>query len=168
MQTPPRCQSLLTSHTVYPNTAQKKPTEKHIWEAHFCDAWFWVFFFIRKQTWTVEHFVVFFFFLSARLHRRPTRMVEMTRERLARESVMFIPFRFGTSVMLRPPDALHFPTCGKGKACSRVLWACLWAATPAHTHSSPPPTTTPPPPPTRPTDQPSPTLVPGWAHPRQH
>ena len=40
-------------------------------------------------------------------------MVEMTRERLAKESVMFIPLRFGTSVMLRPPDALHFPTCGK-------------------------------------------------------
>ena len=47
----------------------------------------------------------------ARLHGLPTRMVVMTRDRLARESVMFIPFRFGSSVMLRPPDTLHLPTC---------------------------------------------------------
>lgn len=40
-------------------------------------------------------------------------MVEMTRERLAKESVMFIPLRFGASVMFRPPDALHFPTWGR-------------------------------------------------------
>lgn len=64
--------------------------------------------FVTLNSWKHEKLKICF---PSGLHRRHTRMVEMTRERLARESVMFIPFRFGTSVMLSPPDALHFPTC---------------------------------------------------------
>lgn len=37
---------------------------------------------------------------------------------------MFIPFRFGTSVMLRPPDALHFPTCGRWKKKKKHVAKC--------------------------------------------
>lgn len=139
MQIPPRCQSLLTSHTLSrycKKTTTQKPHREAYLRSAFCDAWISGFSFLygsRPEQWNT--LLSFFFLLSARLHRRPTRMVEMTRERLARESVMFIPFRFGTSVMLRPPDALHFPTCGKGKVCSRVSGACLWAATPAHTRT---------------------------------
>lgn len=73
----------------------------------------------------------FFFFFQGRLHVWPTRMVVMTRERLARESVMLMPFRFGTSVMLRPPDALHFPTCGRWKQFSWVCHVCKWVMTSA-------------------------------------
>lgn len=72
-----------------------------------------------------------FFFPTGRLQVWPTRIVVMTRERLARESVMLMPFRFGTSVMLRPPDALHFPTCGRGKLCSWVCHVCKWVMTSA-------------------------------------
>lgn len=116
----PRCQSkrLFTQHN--PAKCCKKQVfflehkTCHSCHSLCCTAWISV----HYVEGNVKGRTFFFFFENNRPHRRPTRMVEMTRERFARESVMFIPFRFGTSVMLRPPDALHFPTCGRWKVCS--------------------------------------------------